>query len=460
MSQLESQSGSALGAYSENQTVVVQEQPRTATPDGGYGWIVTLCVAVVNAHSWGVNAAYSVFLAYYLKNDTFPGVGPLEYALVGSLSIGTTLLLSPLVTMFVRAVGTRPTMVCGALLQSVSLICASISTAFWQLLLSQGAFFGVGMGLLFLPSYGIVSQWFTKRRALANGAAIAGAGLGGLTYSLSASAMIGSRGLSWTLRNFSIITFVVNTTAILLIKTRYESIGSRQLAFDFTLLKRMEYIALLVFGSLSMLGYFVLVFTLANYANEIGLDDSQAAVIPALFMLGQALGRPLIGHFADSFGRFNLATLMTLLTGVFALSIWINAKTYGLLIFFALVQGTVGGVFWVLAAPVMAEIIGIENLPSGLSIFWVVLAIPSIASAPIVLQIVAKSGSYVCAQIFTGVVFVVAGLCMGLLRRWQISQNAKQRSERTLDRTDAVAEEAQRGHPKRFVRACFRTQII
>ncbi|KIW84469.1 hypothetical protein Z517_03719 [Fonsecaea pedrosoi CBS 271.37] len=417
MSQLESQSGFALGAYSENQTVVVQEQPRTATPDGGYGWIVTLCVAVVNAHSWGVNAAYSVFLAYYLKNDTFPGVGPLEYALVGSLSIGCTLLLSPPVTIFVRAVGTRPTMVCGALLQSVSLICASISTASWQLLLSQGAFFGIGMGLMFLPSYGIVSQWFTKRRALANGAAIAGAGLGGLTYSLSASALIGS-------------------LAILLIKTRYESIGSRQLAFDFTLLKRMEYIALLVFGSLSMLGYFVLVFTLANYANEIGLDDSQAA--------------------ARHSGVHSLDTSATVL----GVSIWINAKTYGLLIFFALVEGTVGGVFWVLAAPVMAEIIGIENLPSGLSIFWVVLAIPSIASAPIDLQIVAKSGSYVCAQIFTGVVFVVAGLCMGLLRGWQISQNAKQRSERTMYRTDAVTEEAQCGHPKRFVRACFWKQII
>lgn len=37
------------------------------------------------------------------------------------------------------------------------------------------------MELLFLPSYGIVAQWFTTRRALDNGVAIAGAGLGGLT---------------------------------------------------------------------------------------------------------------------------------------------------------------------------------------------------------------------------------------------------------------------------------------
>lgn len=25
-------------------------------PDGGYGWLVTVCVALINAHTWGINS--------------------------------------------------------------------------------------------------------------------------------------------------------------------------------------------------------------------------------------------------------------------------------------------------------------------------------------------------------------------------------------------------------------------
>ncbi|SPO05433.1 related to monocarboxylate transporter [Cephalotrichum gorgonifer] len=361
--------------------------PPAVAPDGGYGWVVTTSVAIVNGHSWGISAAYSVFLAHYLKESTFAGATALMYATIGSLSIGVTLLISPLVTIIARELGTRPTMLIGAVLQSTSLVCASLSTKIWHLFLSQGVLFGIGMGFLFLPSYGIISQWFTKRRALANGIAIAGAGLGGLTYSLAVGAMIRNISLGWAYRILAIVSAVVNIVATLLIKTRYEATGARRLAFDTTLLKRTEYLLILGFGAFSMLGYFVLIFTLANYANVIGLDSSQASMIPALFMLGQAIGRPGIGWLSDRFGRLNITLLMTFMTGVLSLAVWVNATSFGVLIFFALVVGLSAGVFWVNAAPVMVEVIGLENLASGLSILWVAMAIPSTFSEPIALEI-------------------------------------------------------------------------
>ena len=27
-------------------------------PDGGYGWVVCLCVFLINAHTWGVNSVF------------------------------------------------------------------------------------------------------------------------------------------------------------------------------------------------------------------------------------------------------------------------------------------------------------------------------------------------------------------------------------------------------------------
>ncbi|KAH7273269.1 hypothetical protein MRS44_001835 [Fusarium solani] len=399
--------------------------PSVEAPDGGYGWVVTTSVAIVNGHSWGISAAYSVFLAHYLKEDTFPGATALMYATVGSLSVGVMMLISPLVTVIVREMGTRPTMVIGAVLQALSLVCASLSTKIWHLFLSQGVLFGIGMGLLFLPSYGIISQWFTKRRALANGIAIAGAGLGGLTYSLAVGAMIRTMSLEWAYRILAIVSAVVNIVCSLLIKTRYGATGARQLAFDTSLLKRKEYLCILGFGAFSMLGYFVLIFTLANYANVIGLNSSKASMIPAFFMLGQAIGRPCLGWLSDRYGRLNITTLMTFMTGVFSLAIWVNAKTFGVLITFALVGGLSAGIFWVNAAPVIVEVMGIENLASGLSIFWVAMVIPSTFSEPIAVEIYLGTGSYLGAQLFTGFMFVAASLCMLVLRGWQINRGRR-----------------------------------
>ncbi|KAG4273458.1 hypothetical protein FPRO04_09581 [Fusarium proliferatum] len=234
--------------------------------------------------------------------------------------------------------------------------------------------------------------------------------------------MIRNISLDWAYRILAIVSVVTNITCTLLIKTRYGVTQARQLAFDTTLLKKTEYLLILGFGAFSMLGYFVLIFTLANYANVIGLDSSQASMIPALFMLGQAIGRPGIGWLSDEFGRVNITFLMTFMTGVFSLVIWVNAKSFGVLILFALVGGLSAGVFWVNAAPVLVEVMGIENLPSSLSILWLAMVIPSTFSEPIALEIYTGTGSYLGAQLFTGFTFIAASLCMLVLRGRQIGQ--------------------------------------
>jgi MFS family permease len=172
-----------------------------APPNGGYGWVCTACCALINAHTWGMNSSYGVFLAHYLANNTFPGASPLEYAFVGSLSISCAMLISPLATLSTRIIGTRKTLAMGVVLHASSLIGASFCDKIWQLSLSQGVGFGLGMGFLYIASNGIPLQWFDTRRSLASGIAAAGSGVGGLVYSLASGAMIRSIGLPWVSRN-------------------------------------------------------------------------------------------------------------------------------------------------------------------------------------------------------------------------------------------------------------------
>ncbi|KAL1607718.1 hypothetical protein SLS60_002654 [Paraconiothyrium brasiliense] len=413
---------------------VSEEVKKDVPPNGGYGWVCVACVATINAHTWGLNSSYAVFLAYYLSNNVFPGGTPLAYAFIGGLSISQALMISPVATLTTRLYGTRTTLLIGVFFETVSFIAASFATKIWHLFLAQGICFGWGMGFLFVGSVVIAPQWFTTRRSLANGISAAGSGLGGLMYSLSTQAMIKSIGLPWAFRTLGIIACVVNTTCSLLVKDRNKQIGSTQLSFDYRLFKRPQFVGLLAFGFLSMLGYVVLLFSLPNYARTVGMTASQGSIIGAVLNLGQAMGRPPIGYFSDSLGRLNMAASMTGLCGIFCLVIWIFAKSFGVLIFFAIVGGAVAGTYWAVVAPITTEVMGIVDLSSALSITWLVLSLPTTFSEPIGLEIVAfNGGNYTGAILFTGFMYLGAACILWLVRAWKIGEEEEKEAKAGAD---------------------------
>jgi MFS family permease len=214
-----------------------------------------------------------------------------------------------------------------------------------------------------------------------------------------------------------------------------------------------------------MLGYFILIFSLANFANSIGLDSSQAATISAVFNFAQAVGRPIIGYFSDSFGRINMAGSTTFLAGLLSLAVWIPSKTYGVSLFFAISSGLVAGNFWATIGPLVAEVLDLGEVPSGLSLLWLSLAIPSTFSEPIALKIVDGTGSYLGTEIFTGMMYIAAAACLGILRGLVIQQREVERDssinpheyvESTGDRGDTV-NTLSRPRPSAiaFIKCCF-----
>lgn len=391
------------------------EQP-DQPPDGGYGWICTVAAAVVNAHCWGFNSAYAVFLAYYMDHQTFQGATHLHYALVGSLSLTATFMISPIATVATQRYGIRKTMFAGVIFETASLICASLATQIWHLFLTQGVLFGMGMGMLFIPVASVIPQWFTSKRSLASGVSLSGAGLGGLVYSLATQAMIDRFGLTWAFRILGILAFTVITTCILLIRDRSRTAKSSRAMMELALTKNGGFVLLIGFSCFTIFGYFILIFSLASYGDEIGLTPSRASLISGLFNLGQAVGRPCIGYFSDSVGRINIAGIATFLAGVICLAVWVNAKTYGLLVFFAIIEGLVAGNFWATIAPLVAEVVGLEKVPSGMNLIWLSIVLPSTFSEPIALEMTSATGSYLGAQLFAGLMYIAASACLGLIR--------------------------------------------
>jgi hypothetical protein len=167
--------------------------------------------------------------------------------------------------------------------------------------------------------------------------------------------MIPRIGLPWAFRVLGIVSFGVNLVCALLVRDRNKIIGAKQVPFDWRLFRRFEFCIMEAWAFFSLLGYVVLLFSLPNYAASVGLTSQQGAVIGALLNLGQAIGRPIIGIFSDTAGRINIAAFLTGLCGLFCLVIWIFARSFGVLVFFSLIVGTVAGVIWTTIAPVAAE---------------------------------------------------------------------------------------------------------
>ncbi|KAI1486106.1 major facilitator superfamily transporter [Biscogniauxia mediterranea] len=416
-------------------------QPDPETPEfkeGGFGWVVISAVFILNAHTWGLNSSFAVFLAYYLKTNAFEA-SPLAYAFIGGLSISIALLASPLATTLVgwKRCGTRWTIFLGVIFETIGFLGSSFSYELWHILLSQGISFGFGMGLCFVASASVPPQWFTKRRSFANAIAASGSGFGGLCYSLAANAMIARIGLPWTFRVLAIICFVVNGAAAFFIRDRNRDVGSVHLAFDWKLFRRPSFLLLEGWMVLSVIGYIILVFSIVAYCQAVGLSASEASLVGALFNLAQGVGRPIIGLSSDSVGRLNVANLCTLFCGLCCLFLWtFGARTLAACIVFALLSGPAAGVMWATVAPICAEVVGLALIPSALSLTWLVLVLPATFAEVIGLSLRGPgSWGFLHAQLFTAFMYIgafVFGWCLRAWKVWELEQAHLDKEQREL----------------------------
>jgi predicted MFS family arabinose efflux permease len=308
------------------------------------------------------------------------------------------MLVAPFVTVLTRLYGLHRIMLIGSLLQCLGFITASFATRIWHLHLSQGVLIGAGIGFLYIPSLPVLSQWFVKRRSLANGISAAGSGIGGAAFAWGSEAIIQRLGIAWALRITGIIALVATLAANCVIRDRNHVIQPPQLGFDTKLLRRYDVLLLLAWAFISMLGYVVLIFSLSDFAISIGLSRAQATDMIGLLNIGTAVGRPVIGLLSDRWSRIDTAGVLTLVCGISCFAFWLPAESYGLTIFFAILCGAIVGVFWMVRrcqrfsirlrirltqrtiqtiGPLCVEVVGIKDLQSLLSLSWATVIIPA-----------------------------------------------------------------------------------
>lgn len=255
-------------------------------------------------------------------------------------------------TYLTRRLGMHIVMLSGCTLQCIGYIVASFASKIWHLYLTQGALVGCGIGFIVVPSTAVLSQWFSRRRSVANGISSAGSGVGGAAFAWGTAALVEYQGLDWALRTTGIVSLVANVVATLLLRDRNHHICPTQLAFDVALLRHRATILLLLWAFISMFGYIALLFSLSDFALAIGLSHNQATDIVGFLNIGTAVGRPIIGLVSDRMSRIVTAGVLTFLCGVLCFVLWVPARTFGLTVFFSILCGAILGVFWMVCLTV------------------------------------------------------------------------------------------------------------
>ncbi|CAG9577674.1 unnamed protein product [Danaus chrysippus] len=165
-------------------------------PDGGYGWVVVFGAFMVQFWVAGLFKSYGVL--YVEIMETFPDSSESVASWIPAALSTLCLALAPLSSALCEKYSCRLVVFAGGLCCGAGLALSYFSNGLLHLLLSFGVLTGIGGGLSTTPGIVIVSQYFDKHRALANGICVSGTAVGSFVFPMLIEKLVGTYGFHGT----------------------------------------------------------------------------------------------------------------------------------------------------------------------------------------------------------------------------------------------------------------------
>lgn len=187
-------------------------------PDGGIkAWTQVAMAFLVCTTTWGYVNSFGVFNTYYPE---LLGESQSTISWVGSIQLWMVFLMSVFSGRALDAGLFHPTLFVGSVIQLIGIFTNSLCKAFWQLLLAQGLCTGLGSGIVFCPSMGVVTTYFEKNRGLAVAVVSTGNSVGGAIYPVVVRSLLPKIGFAWTVRVLGFINLACLACALAFMRPR------------------------------------------------------------------------------------------------------------------------------------------------------------------------------------------------------------------------------------------------
>jgi len=265
---------------------------------------------------------------------------------------------------------------CGFLLGLGYLLMSQIS-ALWHFYLLYGVIMGTGLSGIWVPPVSIVARWFTKRRNMMTGIAIAGTGVGGLIAPLLANWLIST--YAWRLSYVILgsIVLVLIVLAAQFLKRDPAQVGQLpygengrevhglQMGNSGLSLREAVYTKQLWFvsGMFFCFGFcvFSVMVHIVPHVIELGIPAASAANILAVIGGVSIAGKTIMGTATDRIG--NRPGIIIGFILVFATLVWLVAiRELWMLYLFATIFAFGYATMVALMSPIIAELFGLSSV--------------------------------------------------------------------------------------------------
>lgn len=159
---------------------------------------------------------------------------------------------------------------------------------------------------------------------------------------------------------------------------------------------------------------------LPSYALSRGMSLPLSNYIVSIFNGASIIGRLLTGYYGDKIGVFNMVVMITALTGVVVLALWVPAQHNAMIYVFSVMYGASTGAFISISPAIMAHISDIREIGLRNGAEYMVISFAALAGSPIGGALLTATGGYLAMQLFAGVALFVG--CAGFVCvRWRLA---------------------------------------
>lgn len=363
----------------------------------------------------GTVNAFGVFQTYYETNPYW-SASPSNISWIGSIQACLLLFVGVISGPIYDAGYFRYLITAGAFLIPFGFMMTSLTHAYWQTMLAQAFLIGLGNGCVFVPSVAILPQYFTTRKALANGIAASGSSIGGIIYPLVFRRLQQSVGFGWATRTLGFISLVTLTFSVCVMRPRIKPKGRRSLV-DVSAFKELPYVLFCFAMFAGFIGFYGPVFYIQSYAIEkrITTEDFAFYLLPIL-NAASVPGRILPNYLADKVGPLNVLMPCATITGILALA-WIGVNSLAGVIVFAVLYGFFSGGF-VSMPPVAITVLTADHrrLGTRMGQCFFFSAFGLMCGTPVSGAILKSTGSWLGVQLFSGITIFITGVLLGWAR--------------------------------------------
>ncbi|USW50549.1 Putative major facilitator superfamily, MFS transporter superfamily [Septoria linicola] len=395
-------------------------------PDGGTrAWLQVAGSFLVFGNLWGMSFAFGSFQSYY-ELTYIPNESASSISWIGTVSIFLLILLGVASGPLFDLGWFRTMLIVGGLTETLSVFLTSVSTTYWQLMLSQGVLMGLANGLLYLPGLALVGRAFKKHRAIAMGITTCGAPVGGIIYTLIFSQLIDRLSFGWTVRIMAFVmlgTYLISFPLLLWGVTNLGDLasGSPRKLFDRSALSDAPFWLYSASNFFIFLGYMVPFVFIPSYGQLVlGISQSLSLYIAMIAQAASIFGRLIAGYTASKIGVMIPWIFCVFSSGIVAIA-WLGASRTGAFIAVAALYGCFSGALIPLPPSVFPvvcpdpKVFGARlGMAQGFGSFASLIG-PPIAAALANASSGSGSTNYLGLQLFAGLVMLTGGCVLILL---------------------------------------------